>query len=285
MSDVKEVKLKDNRVISYMEFGDPNGTPMFLFHGWPTSALAGSPNHQAALKTHIRLICPERPGYGASTLKPERTMLDWANDVAEIAEQLGFTTFSVLGVSGGGPYALACAYKLPHLISKAYIVCSILNLNDLRTHQIQTAGLLRILLSMSKNSKTFVKVTLHTLKLLVDKSNSMAFSLIDKKIPERDHLALGGINAPQNFNENIKRGLSQGIVGAEQDIKIYTNDWGFDLADIKIPIAVWHGTHDTLTPTSFAQYLHNKIPHSTLNIIEGEGHFIAINQFEKIVSS
>jgi len=121
MSD-HTLKLKDGRILSYAEYGDPKGKPLFFFHGWPSSRLHGLRINKAAKKFHIRVIATDRPGMGPSDFQENRTLLDFPDDIEELANNLGFKKFSIMGVSGGGPYSTVCAYKIPHRINKAAII-------------------------------------------------------------------------------------------------------------------------------------------------------------------
>jgi len=115
-------RLKDGRRLGYAEFGVPNGKPLFHFHGYPGSRLEGKLLHETAAKCGVRLIAIDRPGMGFSDVKPNRSILDWPGDVAELADSIGIDRFAVEGVSGGGPYSAACAYRIADRITKAGIV-------------------------------------------------------------------------------------------------------------------------------------------------------------------
>jgi pimeloyl-ACP methyl ester carboxylesterase len=120
----QRVRLSDGRWLGYRELGDPGGAPLFFFHGTPGSRWSVDVNDPLARMPGVRLILPERPGYGLSTAKPDRRLLDRARDVAELADQLGIGEFAVAGVSGGGPHALACAAALPDRVTVAVILSS-----------------------------------------------------------------------------------------------------------------------------------------------------------------
>ena len=120
----RTIRLRDGRALAYAEYGDPNGRPVFYFHGFPSCHLEISLADGTAKRLGVRLIALDRPGFGESDFKEGRTIPDWADDVKEAAEQLGITRFAVMGVSGGGPYSASCAAKLSSLISRAAIVGS-----------------------------------------------------------------------------------------------------------------------------------------------------------------
>src|SRR5439155_16354079 len=102
------IRLRDNRLLGYAEYGTSSGYPVIFFHGMPGSRLEGALGHEAAIGQNVRLVAPDRPGYGLSDFKRRRRMLDWADDVVELADALGIDRFAVAGISGGGPYVAAC---------------------------------------------------------------------------------------------------------------------------------------------------------------------------------
>ena len=119
----KTFLLKDGRKLGYREYGSPNSSKvLFYFHGWPGSRLNGLETDEAAKKLKVRVISVDRPGFGNSDYKKDRTLLDWPDDVVELADKLKIKKFSLMGVSGGGPYVAVCAYKIPERINKAGIV-------------------------------------------------------------------------------------------------------------------------------------------------------------------
>ncbi len=96
-----------------------------FFHGGNDSRLAGGLLEAAAIATGVRLICPERPGFGRSTYQPGRNLLDWSSDVEQLADRLDLGRFRLVGHSGGGPHALACAAALPERITRVAAVSSV----------------------------------------------------------------------------------------------------------------------------------------------------------------
>jgi len=116
------INLPDGRKIGFSEYGDPLGTPIFYFHGTPGSRLEAGRFNEVTAIDHCRLIGLDRPGMGLSSLDPERTLLSWATDVANFADSLSIKKFSLIGHSGGAPYAAACAYAIPDRLNSVAIV-------------------------------------------------------------------------------------------------------------------------------------------------------------------
>jgi len=122
--------LEDGRKIAYSEYGDPGGTPIFYFHGFPGSRLEAGHFNEVAASTHYRLIGIDRPGMGFSTLDKNGSLLSWAADVANLADFLGIKKFSIVGHSGGAPFVAACAYVIPARLNGVAIVSGMAPLDN-----------------------------------------------------------------------------------------------------------------------------------------------------------
>ena len=122
---VERITLRDGRSLGYGEFGHPDGKPVFLFHSWLGSRLDAKFLDESAAKAGIRAIGIDRPGMGLSDFQFGRQILDWPEDVIQLADQLGIEQFAVSGVSGGGPYAAACAYKIPQRMTACHIIAGL----------------------------------------------------------------------------------------------------------------------------------------------------------------
>jgi pimeloyl-ACP methyl ester carboxylesterase len=107
------MRLPNGRILGYAEYGCEKGYPLMFMHGYPSCRLEASAVDHIVRRRGIRMIAPERPGFGLSTVQPNRRIMDWPCDVQALARHLRLSRFAVMGGSGGGPYALACALGLP----------------------------------------------------------------------------------------------------------------------------------------------------------------------------
>ena len=123
MNETCFITLKSGRQLCYAEYGDPEGVPLMYFHGWPSSRLQAFSLDPICREKGVRLIAPDRPGIGQSEPELNRTLRDWPPVVVELADALGIGSFLVMGVSGGGPYAVATAEALPDRVMRAAVVC------------------------------------------------------------------------------------------------------------------------------------------------------------------
>ena len=277
------ITLLDGRTLGFAEYGDPKGKPIFFFHGWPSSRLQPKIVHEAAKKTHVRLISLDRPGYGLSTYKKDRTILDWVGDVTELANYLKIKKFAVDGVSGGGPYAAAVAYKIPQRLTNVAIVVGL-----------GPTWVPGILEGMSLNAKLgwgnyakypwlrflaglYYYITAKYLPLVFLGGVFLTRSKADKETAYQ-----WMIQSRKNFLVNNKEIFRQGLFGPMLDLYLYTKDWKFNLKDIRAKVYLFYGDADRNVSLAMGKYYHKHIPKSTLTIYANEGHLSAITHVEEI---
>ena len=121
----QRIKLKDGRRLGFAEIGDSDGIPLFHFHGFPASRLEAVMLTETISEKKIRFISIDRPGIGLSDSKKGRKLLDWPSDIIELADELSIDKFAVEGISGGAPYSIACAYKIPEKLTACGIICGL----------------------------------------------------------------------------------------------------------------------------------------------------------------
>jgi pimeloyl-ACP methyl ester carboxylesterase len=261
----KTIKLTDGRKLGFREYGNHKGKPLFFFHGWPSSRFHGSAIDDTAKELGIRVISVDRPGMGLSDFQPNRKLLDWPNDLLDLANQLKINKFSVIGVSGGGPYSAVCAYKIPERLYKVGIVVGLA--------PTCVKGILNGMGSVTKIgwmsyswSSVFAYIGtvihfitaryFHSLIKLTFKSD------FDRKL------------IPDEYPSEAIEPFRQGVKGSAQELSIYSHGWGFSVKDIKMKVALWYGEKDKNVPLAMAKYYENNIPNNKLVIFKSEGHLI-----------
>ncbi len=273
------VKLKDGRKLGFTEYGSPNGKPLFYFHGWPASRLSGQETDLAAKKLGIRVISPDRPGFGLSDYQENRTLLDWPNDIAELADKLKIKKFAVMGCSGGGPYVAVTAYKLPGRVTKAGIVVGIAptgvkgNLDGVA---------FRGRIGWANYHRFPFTRTIGTLISLILYKYSPVLGKLFAWPSEEDKKAFLDITKGEP-SPTLKESFRQGIVGPRHDLKIYTDPYGFDLNKIKTKVYLWYGEKDQNVSLNMGKYYNNQIPHSELFVDKNGGHLARYYYEEKIL--
>jgi pimeloyl-ACP methyl ester carboxylesterase len=274
-------KLKDGRTLGYIEYGDPKGKPLFFFHGWPGSRFSGKETNDAAKKLGVRIISTDRPGIGLSDFQNNRTLLDWPDDVIQLADHLKIKRFSVVGVSGGGPYSAVCAYKIPERIIKAGIVVGLAPV-DVRGNLDGMA--LQGKLGWANYHRFPLLRMLAALGAAIEFRYLPGFGALVAFPTKQDRLLYQeAIRNRAGEEVGVKEAFRQGIKGPSEELRIYTGDWGFNVKDIKAKVYLWYGAKDQCAPLNMGKYYNSQITGSKLFIDSDGGHLARYKFEEKIL--
>ena len=256
------VRLPDGRSIALEEYGEPAGPVVLYFHGWPACRL------EAGLipDLPVRLLALDRPGYGRSTPHPGRTLLGWAEDVAHVADRLGLGRFHVVGLSGGAPFAAAAAYALPDRVRGLALVSPVPPSHAPVAQNHGVGHLFRL----GRHPRVAARV-LSLARPLLQRRMITPRTVVGKNLPEADRAVLDPATLA-GLGRVWREGLGRSVQGAMADAQIYARDWGFSLADIRVPTALWSGADDSLIPVdALAPY--RAIPGVRWHVVPGEGHY------------
>jgi len=284
--------LKDGRKLGYAEFGSLSGKPVFYFHGHRSSRLEPKMYDLEKRSITNRLIAVDRPGIGLSDFQSDRVILDWPDDVEELANALKIDTFAILGTSGGAPYAAACAYKMPNRLTACGIV------SGLGPIEFGTDGMLRsnrIELFLGRRFPRLLKLLFRLqgryMKSLKKKDIDSVKKIFQKKaenLPEPDKKFLGDPERSLLLVELMSEPFRQGTKGLTHEGKLYSKPWDFDLKDISpnLKVFLWHGELDPSVPFRMARSVCEAIPNCEGKFYPNESHFsVAINNIEEILTT
>ncbi len=263
----EQIKLRDGRTLGFAEFGDPAGVPIFFFHGFPGSRLdyrLVDPGN-VALEMNARIIAVDRPGMGLSANQRGRKILDWPDDVVELAGALKIDRFAVLGISGGGPYAAACAFKIPERLTRTGIVCG-MGPSD--------APGMKDGESWALPGKFFLmrKFLLAMTALGLRNDPDRFLSQSKEVFSEPDRLLLEDSDVANDFVSGLLEAFRSGTGGADHEAVLYTRPWGFPLREIATPVHLWHGEQDANVPVLVGRHVAELIPDCTADYYPEEGH-------------
>ena len=281
--------LSDGRILAYLEYGDPNGFPIFAFHGTPGSRIWFNGEDEISETHGVRLITVDRPGFGNSHQKPHRTFIHFANDIRELAQSLGMENFSVMGVSGGGAYAAACAFKYPDLVFKAGIISSTDQFENGKPPK-GMAFANRISFILSRRFPWLITYLLKQQKQTIDSRPEKYVESISKNtrhLCESDRAIISKRENAEEILVQMKEAFKNGVSGTVSEMQLYCREWGFDVSNIQVPVELWHGIEDTLVPIASAQALAKKLPNCQQHYVEGKGHFLTDDEviWKKILVS
>lgn len=279
-----KITLRDGRVLAYATYGPEDGNPVFYFHGGNSSRLEGQWFEDTALKQNVYLVAPDRPGFGFSDPQPKRTLLDWADDVGQLADALDIDRFAVLGLSGGGPHVAAVAYGMVERVSAAAIVSGVAPPEMPKKLQ----GMffpLRLNFIMARYAPWLGKLFLSQMGgVYADPEKFL--NMVKRGLPQPDRdLAVERPEVIFQFSEAAVESHRQGIEADAVEWQLYVRPWGFDLAEITTPVFLWYGTEDSFAPVYMGRYLLTQLPNSELREVADGGHFSTINNhIEEIFS-
>jgi pimeloyl-ACP methyl ester carboxylesterase len=264
--------LSSGRKLAYAEYGDPAGVPMFYFHGWPSSRLQGEFLHEVGRKRGLRVVAPDRPGIGLSEFQPKRRLLDWPEDIKELAAHLGWTNFHVLGVSGGGPYVLACAHAMPERLLSAGVICGAPPLKEVGTQDLMWTY--RLALWGQRYVPPLLGPGLAAAGQFMQLPvNSPLMAAFVGKMCERDQLALHDTELYRILMASGRVGVTSSVRSVSTDGNIYSSDWGIDFVKMLFPIRYWHGGRDKNIPVTMIERFVKKMPNANLTVFEEDGHY------------
>jgi pimeloyl-ACP methyl ester carboxylesterase len=275
------LRLRDGRLLGYAEYGDPKGAPLFYFHGHPGSRVEAELGDATAARQGVRIVGLDRPGYGRSDFKPRRTLLDWPDDVVEAADALGIDRFAVLGASGGGPYAAACAFRIPQRLTAVAVVSGVGPFDAPEA----TKGMRwqnRVGFGVAGRLPWLARVAMWSMARQVRRSPERVVAAIGRALAEPDRLVLNRPEVRRTFKAVVAEAFRAGSRGAAWDMTLLARPWGFRLEDITMEVHLWQGEEDVLVPPSMGRHLAAAIPNCEATFYPGEGHLLAVDHQDDI---
>jgi pimeloyl-ACP methyl ester carboxylesterase len=278
------LRLRDGRTLGYAEYGAAGGDPVLVFHGSPGARLQVRVAHAPALARGIRLIAPDRPGQGLSTGWRDRAIADWPDDVQELAEALGITRFAVVGISGGGPYAAACAWRLPGRVSRAGIISGVVPgagpdlASDLRRRGL---GLLNLVL----DTPWLMRAVMNLGGLPCRRLPRRIFEWVRALASPEDQAVLGRAEVAAALSASLREAFRNGGQGVADELLLLMRPWTVRLEQIQVPVRLWHGEADGIVPVAMGRYLARSIPNCRAEFIPGGGHYLAFDRIGPVLDA
>ncbi len=262
-------------MLGFQSLGDPDGKALFFFHGTPGSRLTLSPNDLIVQSLGVRVVLPDRPGYGLSDLQPDRSLVDWPKDILELADHLGIDTFAVAGESGGGPHALACAFCCPRRVTMALLLSSPSPANFKGVKQGMCLGN-RIGLTLNRYAPWLVRWMIRRNAITFKKYPERFLDALAAQMAAPDKALLENVSFRNAILRDFREAYKQGGEGHVIDgqLAMTSRSWGFSLSSISVPVFLWHGDVDTLVTRNMAQYLTCQLPRSKCYHVHRAGHLL-----------
>jgi pimeloyl-ACP methyl ester carboxylesterase len=280
-----QVPLEDGRHVAVQVSGKPGGHPVFVMHGTPGSRVGPLPRTFVLHGLGVRLITFDRPGYGRSDRLESRLVADVVPDVEAIADALGIDRFAVLGRSGGGPHALACAALLPHRVTRAGVLVTLApwaadgldwfaGMADSNVLEFTTAA----------NEPEALTAALVQTAAGIRANPASHVTTLGPELTEADQRVVSDAGIRAALARNYAEALRDSADGWIDDTLAFCSPWGFELSAIKVPVLLWHGQDDVFSPVTHAQWLADQIPDAIVSIAPSTAHFGALEVVPDVLS-
>ncbi len=268
-----DVALQDGRTLHVYDEGDPQGLPVVVHHGTPSSGRLYVAHVDDARARGLRLVGYDRPGYGSSSAQPGRSIGDAAADVAELLDAFEVDHFATWGHSGGGPHALACAALLPdRCVAAATLACpgpygaEGLDFTE-GMGELNTEGFDALL----AGPEAFMPLLL--------RNQAEMFSAGPEGLRQAMLTVLSPLDQ-EAFTPELgewiylvmAEGAAERIEGWRDDNLAVVKPWGFEPAEIRVPVLLLHGVQDLMAPPAHGRWLAAQIPGVQAEISDTEGH-------------
>ncbi len=285
LHSIESARLANGRRISFSALGSPRGFPVLYMHGSIGSPLRRTPEMDAAIEANdIRYLMVDRPGFRGSDPLPGRSVLDFASDIEELADGLGFERFSIVGVSAGAPYALACAHRLGDRLAATITVTPVTPFHAV--HRTPGAGIrFRMPLAVLSTAPWLIRGIGRGIRALVNHHPGLVMRAMALGASHADRELLANPvdreAAAARFAEAMRGGADPMI----EDYLACSRPWGFDLSEVGEPVRIWHGADDKLVPLRDVRRLAEELPVATLEVDDVGGHFLYKNRITEILAA
>ena len=280
------IAVGEDRQIGFAEFGDPQGRAVFWLHGTPGARRQIPMEARVyAEQRHIRLIGVDRPGIGSSTPYQYDTVFAFAEDLRTIADTLGIDRFEVIGLSGGGPYTLACAAAMPDRVVSAGVLGGVAPVRGADAIGGGVSRLISVTAPVVEVAGAPLRLAASRLIRLVRPIAEPALYAYARISPEADRRLLVRPEFKAMFLDDLLNGSRKQLAAPFADVVVFSRDWGFRLDEVKVPIRWWQGDRDHIVPFEHGQHVVSRLPDAQLTHLPGESHLAGLGRAEEILET
>lgn len=267
------VRVPDGRDVEVLLAGPEDGLPLIVHEGTPLGLVAPPQTIEAAGARGLRYVQIARPGYEGSTPRPGRRVADVAADVAAVADSLGAREFASIGMSGGGPHALASAACLPGRCLAAASIAGVAPyradgldfLDGMGPENHAEFG------AASRGASALERYLEKEAAALAEVTAGQIIAAMGGLISAADAAVMTGEHA-ELLAAGLRAALRAGLAGWRDDDLAFVTDWGFSLEALAGRVAIWQGDQDRMVPFTHGQWLAARIPGARVHLEPGEGH-------------
>lgn len=275
--------LADGRRLGFREYGCANGMSVIALHGTPGSRMKFAIAHDVSCALGLRLICPDRWGYGLTEAPAKPSLPAYGSDVAELATALGVDRFGVVGISGGGPFAAAIAASIPRSVVATALVAPVGRVTT-RIERTGVSPFHRFCFCVLPRLPGATAAVFTIFRGVLAANAAAAMKVAGARACVSDRKTLADPATRLRLAQTFRMGLAPGVRGPMIDMALFARDWGFDLASATSPARGWIGTADRNVPVAAASRLIEAFPQSELTVVPDAGHFWITRHYADVLA-
>ena len=276
--------LTERRSVGFALYGAEDGYPVVVCHGTPGSRLILQLAAEFAHSAGLCLIVPDRPGYGLSSHHRHKRLIDWSRDLAMLVDHLGHRHFAIIGISGGGPFALGVASAMPERVTRLQVISGLAPLSQ--------ADVLRSLDPKQRTMTRAMRGGSVLLQSVLKLASGGLHNLPDSLLQRVMRLAPGA-NGPlsanplaqQSMMDSFREAFRHGSEGLGNDLALFNQPWGFSIKQVEVPVRLWHGEEDAVVPVGMGRYLAKNLPACEATFMPEAGHYWVIENLDLVLGT
>lgn len=292
MTDVKRpalegtVAVRDGRRLSFAEYGSPRGDALLWMHGTPGARRQIPFEARLHAEEHnLRIIGVDRPGIGSSTPHLYRDVLDWTADLELLLDALAVEDVRMIGLSGGGPYALAAGAGLSDRVRAVGILGGVA---PTRGPDAAPGGIIQLAVRLAPAIEAVrvpLGVGLTGAIRLVKPLAGPGLDLYAALQPAGDKDLLARPEFKAMFLDDLLNGSRFQTSAPLNDLVLFTREWGFSPSDVTAPVVWWHGDADHIVPFAHGEHMVERLPDAQLRVIDGESHLGGLGIAQEVIAT
>lgn len=280
------IAVRDGRRLGFAEFGSPHGPAIIWMHGTPGARRQIPVEARAfAERERLRIIGIDRPGIGSSTPHVYADILDWTGDLELVADVLGIDSMHLIGLSGGGAYVLAAGAAMPERVRGVAVLGGVAPTQGVDAPPGGLLALAAPFAPLVSAGRVPIGLALTVGVWLAKPFAGRVLDLYARMQPPGDRELLGRPEFRAMFLDDLLNGSRKQVTAPLSDLILFSRHWGFEAADVKVPVRWWHGDDDHIVPHRHGEHMVAILPDAVLRTIEGESHLSGLGLAEEILTT
>ncbi len=278
----QRLSLNGGRIISWCTYGRPGGFPVLSLHGTPGSRLKYRSADQSACEHGLRLISPDRWGYGASDAPLNASVSKYAEDIEALVDALGIDRFAVVGISGGGPFAVAVAARLGVRITALALVAPVGPIAAIPAHALSPFH--RLSFRIIPRVPGALRTAFAVMRAAIRIAPNMSAYLATARAGAADCAIMRCPAIRADLNDTFIAGLAGSALGPALDMKLFSRPWNIAFDQVSAPVCIWIGADDRNVPLAAINELARNLPAANIVRLPAAGHFWIVQNYAQVLS-